>query len=386
MATDLLTSFQFAAQGLNTAFRDIAVTRTIEGANRQVQEIRDAQIEDAKKRSLLEELSQQTTLQLSKIGAPIQRINQISESISPARARPQTAAQALLFGDPEQQAVALEIQAREEKLATDAFDRNVKHDRDMQTMRNRANLGLQKTRDAAAGTRQGKGFDFQKETQKRQQFFDAKQNTVDILRRNIDTKTKEGKELLSTILKQTDKFTKDSVVRELRSKIQEAKSLEALADTGTALAFQAGLRSFLRLAGETGKFTDKDVENAVPDPSIRAGVLRALNRKFAGKALASDFVLLRQVTRDLVASSRRQVRSEAAAFSNRAALIPGVDKKSFENILVSSTLGEGITTDKMVQSRTTGEIFIETRNEAGEVISRQPIDQAREAEARGRTQ
>lgn len=377
MATDLLTSFQFAAQGLNTAFRDIAVTRTIEGANRQVQEIRDAQIEDAKKRSLLEELSQQTTLQLSKIGAPIQRINQISESISPARARPQTAAQALLFGDPEQQAVALEIQAREQKLTADAFDRNVKHDQDMQGMRNKANLGLQKTRDAAAATRQQKGFDFQKETQKRQQIFDSKQNTIELLKRNIDTKTKEGKELLSTILKQTDKFTTDKVVKELRIKIQEAKSLEALADTGTALSYQAGLRSFLRLAGETGKFTDKDVENAVPDPSIRAGVLRALNRKFAGKALARDFDLLRQVTRDLVVSNRRQIRSEAAAFSNRASLIPGVDKRSFENILLSTTLGEGITSNKPVRNKSTGEIFIETRNEAGDVTDRIPVDEFR---------
>lgn len=89
-----LQALQMYGQGMSQAFRDIAITRTLQGVNERVNQIRTSEMNEAKKRAELEALSQQASLHLAGMQVDAGRLKQVAEAIAPSG--PSSIAEALV--------------------------------------------------------------------------------------------------------------------------------------------------------------------------------------------------------------------------------------------------------------------------------------------------
>lgn len=94
-----LRALAFTQESVKDTVRTIQTRRLLEQANEEVRNINTSELNDAKKRTALEALSQQMVMGLSSVGATPDSISQIAQSIAPAIRQPQTFQEAIVSPD-----------------------------------------------------------------------------------------------------------------------------------------------------------------------------------------------------------------------------------------------------------------------------------------------
>lgn len=276
-----LKALAFTQQNIENTVKDILVTRTLQGTQEQVENIRLSELDDAQKRDAFSQISQEATFALAQAGATPAGIKQIASAITGPVEKIQNIDQALLsrFGD---------VRARGREAL------QVKTSAELQEEAFKASLapGLKPTE----------------------------------------------------ILKQIEVFKKSPGVAALVEGLSALDNVDALLDTNFEAGVQLAKIALVKGAGEKGRLSDQDLQKAEFEVSAIRKVQGIAKRFITGSPLQATIEDMKLFARAVRAQAEANLRRRVDKTSGVVSKVTGIDKEQFKQNLLDSlalrSLGE----------------------------------------------
>lgn len=263
-----------AFQLFKEGVQSIAVQQAFNNANQQVQQIRNQQLEEAEQLEQIRGVAGNLTRQLISAGAPAAQIQLAQQSLLP----PQPTEQELI-----------QLRGAEQERVQRAL------------IRERAQQERRTLLAEAPG--------------------------------------KQGEKLIREI----DKFDKRADIRALREAGESVDRLENLLDqaagdeTAANAAFELSKIGLVKLAGESGRLSDQDINRAGANPSAIRAASRAVKRFAVGKPTKADISDFKNMVNSMKQVIAISARKKARGFSNqRARVLPNINADQLNDALLEA--------------------------------------------------